>query len=724
MEQSAKQWISIRGNDLVMESDHLFESIKQLKANVVCIIGKARLGKSTLMNVFLTYLTGTNQTPFASSSQLEHVTHGILYYHIPEHNILLLDCQGLEYSDSSSDHKLLLFCYSVANILIFNERNIFNNSSLHTLVSLSSFVNRIVVETSQKPALCIRVSDYDFEEDIDTMISITMKKQHDQFNSIREAIHLLFTSITGCKTNYLERKDLIACKKQAYEDVLSNPENGFEICVHTLLKMANSYEPRILDKGFLDKLIDAINGNDKIDYMSLDVYTLISVNRILEFISTIPKTAYEEFSVTGTRQCYETKIRPRIAQIDSIMKSFDERFSCIADCIKLSHRDSLHKQLNDVLDNIYKHQTKQAMCLAEHHIKTCVDQTNQQITKSVKSESKKNYTDGDISCNDQYIPIQRLKTIYNEMIFKIEKEIEYIDYYVRDSMNDYFEEQKSIIFKHIEEHADRLKEYMNHLTTTIVFHSCNEIERFSKRSNVFGSLMYANALAKDILHEVVRNAVSYDWIDTYVPLIPLSDQLTFSNISFQCDLTQKMDDILKLESIDILHMNVEQSNTLYVPIEEIKRMYVETIHYTLKQDELFMSHLKQCTMEQLHQKTNEQNTTSTIRSNMNERIAFIGKCLDAEVVTIYTKYRSISHTFKLEYILRHLNIHVDNNTTYFKEMLPKEILPILSVSSMDKRDCYTLHEICYDTDSSDKVQYATYLIDKLWKKLVSSRPVQ
>ena len=88
---------------------------------IVSIIGKARMGKSTFLNAFISKYTGKNSTVFTTQDGDDHCTLGIDYYYIPEKNLLLLDSQGLAHENACHDPSLLLFIYLVSNIVIFNE---------------------------------------------------------------------------------------------------------------------------------------------------------------------------------------------------------------------------------------------------------------------------------------------------------------------------------------------------------------------------------------------------------------------------------------------------------------------------------------------------------------------------------------------------------------------------------------------------------------------------
>ena len=342
--QQSKQLITFNDNKLVLSSKLELE-----KTKIITVIGRARLGKSSLLNIIYSYLTGTEQETFKSSSSVKHVTHGIHYYCYDKLNLLILDSQGLDYSDSSNDHKILLFCYSISDMIIYNDKNIFNNSSLNCLCQLSSFVNRIE-NINIKPILVIRIADYDLDDNIDDVIKITLEHQNDQYDNIRNAMTTLFSTIIGLQTNHLDKSDMINMKSHKYLDILKNKENNYEECIRKTLSLLDLVSFKKLTLNTLNTLIYNINNNININYMVLDIYTQISKTQILEFIISIPKFAYHIISVDGSQDDYEQVYMPRFLQYQNIMNDFDTKFKLLPDNIKNNYRIDIDNKLKEPLE--------------------------------------------------------------------------------------------------------------------------------------------------------------------------------------------------------------------------------------------------------------------------------------------------------------------------------------------------------------------------------------
>lgn len=342
--QQSKQLITFNDNKLVLSSKLELE-----KTKIITVIGRARLGKSSLLNIIYSYLTGTEQETFKSSSSVKHVTHGIHYYYYDKLNLLILDSQGLDYSDSSNDHKILLFCYSISDMIIYNDKNIFNNSSLNCLCQLSSFVNRIE-NINIKPILVIRIADYDLDDRIDDVIKITLTHQNDQYDNIRNAMTTLFSTIVGLQTNHLDKTDITNMKSHRYLDILKNEENNYANCVKTTLSLMDMVPFKKLKLNTLNTLIYNINNNLNINCMVLDIYTQISKTQILEFIISIPKHAYNMISVDGTQDDYLQVYMPRFLQYENIMNDFDTKFKLLPDNIKNNYRIDIENKLKEPLE--------------------------------------------------------------------------------------------------------------------------------------------------------------------------------------------------------------------------------------------------------------------------------------------------------------------------------------------------------------------------------------
>ena len=440
----SRQLITVENNKLVLSTDIDYD------ATVITVCGPARKGKSSLLNTICAYLNWTDAEIFKSSSSVDHVTHGISYYYFPDKHIMLIDTQGIDYGNSGDDHKILLFCYSISDILIFNDKEMFNNGSLNSLSQLASFVNRI--NNNTKPELIIRIADYDLDDPIEKNIELTMEKQDDQYQNIRNAMNTLFPNITGISTAYLTKDDKTNMKQHAYTKVLNNLDNNYELCIGKIIKKMESCMVKHITNDTINKLIDAINNNNNIDHKNLDLYTVLSKNQLLEFQNNIPKELYDDIQVDGTQIMFEEVYMIRFNKYKEVLKNFDKMFNLIPNEIKDEYRKNIDTKLTESIEKAY---TKTIQMAIEIKNETLSNSGSYDINEFTLGENSLNmYTilnNTDYSKNENQILLLGSDTYIRDILYSITcyyanclKSISYIH-------NKIYQEQKEIFSKSIVE---------------------------------------------------------------------------------------------------------------------------------------------------------------------------------------------------------------------------------------------------------------------------------
>lgn len=440
----SRQLITVENNKLVLSTDIDYD------ATVITVCGPARKGKSSLLNTICAYLNWTDAEIFKSSSSVDHVTHGISYYYFPDKHIMLIDTQGIDYGNSGDDHKILLFCYSISDILIFNDKQMFNNGSLNSLNQLTSFVNRI--NNNTKPELIIRIADYSFDDPIEKNIELTMKNQDDQYQNIRNAMNTLFPNITCISTTELREDDKTNMKQHAYTKVLNNLDNNYEPCIDKIIKKLESCMVKHITNDTINKLIDAINNNNNIDYTNLDLYTLLSKNQLLEFQNNIPKELYDDIVVDGTQIMFEEVYMIRFNKYKEVLKNFDKMFNLIPNEIKDEYRKNIDTKLTESIEKAY---TKTIQMAIEIKNETLSNSGSCDINEFTLGENSLNmYTilnNTDYSKNENQILLLGSDTYIRDILYSITcyygnclKSISHIH-------NKIYQEQKEIFSKSIVE---------------------------------------------------------------------------------------------------------------------------------------------------------------------------------------------------------------------------------------------------------------------------------
>jgi len=313
---------------------------------VLSIIGKARMGKSTFLNTFITHYTGDNRTIFATQDGDDHCTLGINYYYIAEHNLLLLDSQGLAHENSSHDPSLLLFIYLVSNIIIFNESTMLQNPALRLIEPICTFTQYLDMDTLEKPSLMFRISDAKKGSDINKTLVKLMAHHDDQYNSIRESVENVFAQpVKIIKTEYPTPKDDSFLSVSDYMGLRSIKENGFENAINSIIVDINAASPRgsLLN---LSTYVENINNNEHISITKLDTVALIHNNDLLTWLNKVPAELKAEIDVNGTQEVYEKNVVTRQAEVRKLKADFQKRFKQISETIKKEHKAKLYEEID------------------------------------------------------------------------------------------------------------------------------------------------------------------------------------------------------------------------------------------------------------------------------------------------------------------------------------------------------------------------------------------
>lgn len=314
---------------------------------VIAIMGEARLGKSTLLNCIISHLLGENINAFETSDNIEHCTTGINMYHCKDH--LFLDCQGIQYHDSSNDVKIMLLPYLISNVIIFNTHMI-NNSTLKTLEPLILFCNYINADEIKKPRLIFRIRDLGLECDVRSILEQTLQKRDDHYESIRETIRLLFSDISVSYSNVLSRKKLALLKNNKYISII-NDSTHFQGLIDHILQQ--SIEVTTLNNDFVERLKfikNHLNNNRKITCKDLDTLTLITENHLNDFIMKIDRSNYQFFMPDGTQKYYTDTIEPRIHSYHNIIHKYNDSFTKINPKLKQKYQNIISDKIKSIID--------------------------------------------------------------------------------------------------------------------------------------------------------------------------------------------------------------------------------------------------------------------------------------------------------------------------------------------------------------------------------------
>ena len=329
------------------------------KVKIISVVGKARTGKSTLMNLLISKWFGINKTIFKMSDSGEHCTNGVDYYYIEKHNIILLDFQGIYLGDSSQDSKLLLLAYLLSDVIIFNENKMLSNNTLGQFEPMLSFIQYIDTKHLKcNPKLIFRIADVNLDIEPTTNMHQMLSRQDDQFQSIRECIDELFDEPFAINTKNLDRSEFKLLKKEDFMGILDEEENGFNKSITKINEYLECIEPkRTVSTFFTDvnHIIQSINDESKIDFKKLDIVLNLANYEILEYISNIDKidpnrSLYYDIIVDGTQKLYIENLVSRVSKRDSIISTIYTKFNTVPKSIISNMIPKFTDRINPIIE--------------------------------------------------------------------------------------------------------------------------------------------------------------------------------------------------------------------------------------------------------------------------------------------------------------------------------------------------------------------------------------
>ena len=670
----SRQLITVENNKLVLSTDIDYD------ATVITVCGPARKGKSSLLNTICAYLNWTDAEIFKSSSSVDHVTHGISYYYFPDKHIMLIDTQGIDYGNSGDDHKILLFCYSISDILIFNDKEMFNNGSLNSLSQLASFVNRI--NNNTKPELIIRIADYDLDDPIEKNIELTMEKQDDQYQNIRNAMNTLFPNITGISTAYLTKDDKTNMKQHAYTKVLNNLDNNYELCIGKIIKKMESCMVKHITNDTINKLIDAINNNNNIDHKNLDLYTVLSKNQLLEFQNNIPKELYDDIVVDGTQIMFEEVYMIRFNKYKEVLKNFDKMFNLIPNEIKDEYRKNIDTKLTESIEKAY---TKTIQMAIEIKNETLSNSGSYDINEfTLGANSLNMYTilnNTDYSKNENQILLLGSDTYIRDILYSITcyygnclKSISHIH-------NKIYQEQKEIFSKSIVELETFLNDKYN-LSMSMKNKIDSDINKLKIKPFVDKDV---SSLLNTPFELDIKNIINYiykdelDKLERYIPnmILIINDSMVEIRETAMCEYCSKD---------DIIETLIEYINNNSIKKEELQFMVSRSIY----NDYIIPTHVD--------------NIIERVLKSFYDALEIkYNKLIIIDTHNKSNKIKWIMNTLNTKYNVLIPSIYVDN-----------ALQTVINNSRIFNCNIF----IEYDMDESDRIQRLVYSINSLFAKLM------
>lgn len=383
--------ITIKDSKLHYNLKNTSEDIST-SVKIISVIGKARTGKSTLMNLLISKWSNTNTTVFKMSDSGDHCTNGVDYYYVKDLNIILLDFQGIYLGDSSQDSKLLLLAYLLSDVIIFNENKMLSNNTLSQFEPMLSFIQYMNKEDNKKcnPKLIFRITDVNLNIEPTTNMHQMLSHQNDQFQSIRDCINELFDEPFAINTNNLDRSEFKLLKQEDFLGILTENDNGFNNAMSKINDYLGCCNPQRTYGSFLNdirRVVQSINDQKKIDFKKLDVVLNLANYEILDYITKIDQSLYSDILVDGTQKLYTDNLLMRIKSRDKIIEDIYKKFKKIPKNIVDAQLPKFTDKVNPLIEKATEQNLEQANNKMKEIIKvTPIQKEKKKVESDVEDE--------------------------------------------------------------------------------------------------------------------------------------------------------------------------------------------------------------------------------------------------------------------------------------------------------------------------------------------------
>ena len=589
----SKPLIRFDGTKLILVENELPPN----PVRILSIIGKARMGKSSFLNAFISKYASKNTTVFTTQDGDDHCTLGIDYYYIEEYNLLLLDSQGLAHENACHDPSLLLFIYLISNVIIFNESTMLQNSALKLIEPICTFTQYLDMDNCEKPSLIFRISDAKRGSDINKTLEKLMAHHDDQYNSIRESVENVFAQpVKIIKTEYPQATEDSLLSSNDYMGLLSVKENGFDNAICSVIADISTSIPRENMLENISRYIDNINNNEQININKLDIVSLTHNNDILTWMNKVPAELKAEIEVDGTQDMYEKNVVSRQALVKKVKTDFTKRFKNITETIKKEHKSKLDAELDGPVERAKVNSDKKAR---EYLAKCGLDSlmsakmigmiddagiTDKSSSQNLLTSYLGAYERFQKGIQHLYEPIRAIyDRIINSMYEEVNKNLE--------KAREISREQRVLVqdkCKHILETFDGwLIDEINERDNSIIYEKnsdiytkyrkekINEVKEFIsstvKRQGVLMNIINGNKLEASLIDSSnITVSTKYELIaDIYSEFVRELNTYPFDDSAVHSFLIEKKEEILK----DTLLMNPVMANKIYLINPEIKFVY-------------------------------------------------------------------------------------------------------------------------------------------------------
>ena len=332
---------------------------------VIAIVGEARHGKSTYLNIMVSKILGINISPFKSCGSHEHVTKGIQIFIAEQY--VFIDCQGLMYHNSTNDGRILLFAYALADVIIVNGRSM-NNTVLNMIQPIALFGNYMTQTKpkSKKPSLIFRILDHSERTNgnINKIFENTFNKDIvDQYTSLKKTLDVIFENINVTHTGVFTDAEIDLIESGNYLDLLINNNKNINASIEFIMSYVP--QPHITIANLFEKIKqikeDILSHNNVICMNNADVCVILREKDLNEYVNNIKKNykfLTDDITVDGTNENYEAEITPKVDIANKIFDEFTEIYREIDPTIMEKYsvilRSFCYSKINCAINTVWK----------------------------------------------------------------------------------------------------------------------------------------------------------------------------------------------------------------------------------------------------------------------------------------------------------------------------------------------------------------------------------
>jgi len=340
--RSAVKLLEFGPKGVVVNAD-VYAQVRAAKHRLA-IVGIARTGKSSLANMICSALAKAQVRSFAAESGTVMVTAGIFAVFVGD--TAVLDCQGIRQGDSSNDKTLLLVCHAIADVFVYNQTALLDNTIFANLIQMAAFVALAERGKNRPPQLIIRIRDLtgdEFDEQAELARFLSLDYE-DEYKTMRSAFAKLFQRVSVVTSDLIGKSETKTMGNDYNAFMKANP--SFRTCVGEIIQTLHNAKP--VQLGTFEELDAMMRKECGLTVRDLDALSSGMELAMRRFIDVYRTVEFSRPLCEGHTPCME-HVDARVAKNTAVIKQFDDQFSRVNELNYTAQRNVLHGLLTTPL---------------------------------------------------------------------------------------------------------------------------------------------------------------------------------------------------------------------------------------------------------------------------------------------------------------------------------------------------------------------------------------